>query len=449
MNRFAAGADIGAREIYVAVDTSLDNEPVRSFRTFTGDLENAVAWLVSLDIKTLAMESTGVYWIPFAGLLEDAGITVVLANASHVKNVPGRKTDVCDAQWLQYLHSLGHIRGAFRPKAEVRAVRSLWRHRERLVRESATHIHHMQKALTQMNLQIHHVINDITGQTGTAIVRAILAGERNPEVLAQYRDTRIKASRETIVASLKGDYRDEFLFELKQSCELFDFCNKMMQECDIEIEKHLKSICEKCAPEAEENASCEGAQPPLGAKRKSKSAQVVRRAQLGYEAGALLRNIFRIDLTSIPGISHLSAQTLYCEVGPDLSAFPSANHFASWLGLCPRPDISGGKILHSHTRPTANRLARVLRMGAQSLHHAKNELGDYYRRMRMKLGGAGAVVATAHKLARILYGVLKSGKSYVGELHDQRRRHREREVARVMKKAKSLGLELVEQQAIA
>lgn len=430
INAHAAGADIGAREIYVAVPTALTAEPVRCFPTFTEDLRALVAWLQSFGIETVAMESTSVYWIPLAELLEEAGLEVCLVNPRHVKNVPGRKTDVMDCQWLQYLHSVGLLRAAFRPAAEVRGVRALWRQRDALVRHSSWHIQHIHKALDQMNLQVHHVLADITGQTGTAIVEAILKGERDPVVLAKHRDQRVKASEATLSKALTGDYRAEHLFCLAQAFAGYQFVQKQIAELDQELERRLEAL----AP-----APADIAAEPTAPKRKG-----VGKSAPAFDACGLLARLHGVDLCAVPGINVLGAQTLWSELGGDLSAFPTVKHFTSWLSVCPDNRISGGKILAARTKPTTNRVTRALRMAAQALHHAHNELGEQYRRLRAKLGGAAAVTAMAHKLARILYVMITRRQPYRPELHDAASElHRARTLQRLQARAKHLGFHLV------
>ncbi|MGB7848675.1 MAG: IS110 family transposase, partial [Candidatus Acidiferrum sp.] len=375
----AAGIDIGATEIFVAVSADRAAENVRSFPTFTQDLYALADWLKQCRVKTVAMESTGVYWIPLFQILESGGLEVCLVNARHVKNVPGRRTDVSDCQWLQFLHSVGLLKASYRPEQEVCAVRSLLRHRESLVQMAATHVNHMQKALDQMNLQLHHVISDIVGQTGLAIVDAILAGERDPLRLAKLRHERIKASEEVIAKSLVGDYRQEHLFTLRQSLAAYRSYQKLIGDCDREIRQSLENF-----------------QPPRPSTDGEKEKVSTRNSPDGM-LKAELRRVFGIDLTQIPGIRTGIAQTLFGEIGPDFSKFRSASAFASWMGLCPDNDISGGKVLWVGTRKVSCRAATALRMAAQSLHHSKSALGDFYRRMRAKLGAPKAITAAAHK----------------------------------------------------
>lgn len=423
----AAGIDIGATEIFVAVPVDRAIENVRSFPTFTQDLYSLADWLTACGIKTVAMESTGVYWIPLFQILEDRGFEVCLVNARHVKNVPGRRTDVADCQWLQFLHSVGLLRASYRPDQEVCAIRSLLRHRESLVQMAATHVNHMQKALDQMNLQLHHVISDITGLTGLAIIDAILGGERDPVVLARLRHERIKASEEVIAKSLVGDYRAEHLFTLRQSLRAYRSYQTLIDDCDAEIRRCLDEF--KPPTEA---AGTERADP------KGK----------GQSNGGVLRNelkrVFGVDLTRIPGIRTGIAQTLFGEIGPDFTKFRSASAFASWMGLCPDNDISGGKVLWVGTRKVKCRAATALRMAAQSLHHSKSGLGDFYRRMRAKLGAPKAITAAAHKLARIIFHLVTTRQEFDdSRFAADQLRYERRQEAKLRSKAKALGFQLI------
>jgi transposase len=424
----AAGIDIGATEIFVAVPVDRAVENVRSFPTFTQDLYALADWLKQCGIKTVAMESTGVYWIPLFQILEDRGLEVCLVNARHVKNVPGRRTDVSDCQWLQFLHSVGLLKASYRPDQEVCAVRSLLRHRESLVQMAATHVNHMQKALDQMNLQIHHVISDIVGQTGLAIVDAILAGERDPLVLAKLRHERIKASEEVIAKSLVGDYREEHLFTLRQSLAAYRSYQKLIADCDREIRQRLEEFQPPSPPST--------ALAEEGAAKKKHSADSVLKSEL--------RRVFGIDLTKIPGIRSGIAQTLFGEIGPDFTKFRSASAFASWMGLCPDNDISGGKVLWVGTRKVKCRAATALRMAAQSLHHSKSALGDFYRRMRAKLGAPKAITAAAHKLARIIFHLISTRQEFDdSKFAADQLRFQKRQEVKLRAKAKSMGFELI------
>lgn len=425
----AAGIDIGATEIFVAVPADRAAENVRSFPTFTQDLYAAAEWLKQCGIKTVAMESTGVYWIPLFQILEARDFEVCLVNARHVKNVPGRRTDVSDCQWLQFLHSVGLLRASYRPEQEVCVVRSLLRHRESLVQMAATHVHHMQKALDQMNLQLHHVISDIVGQTGLAIVDAILAGQRDPSVLARLRNERIKASEEVIAKSLVGDYRGEHLFTLRQSLDAYRSYQKMIEDCDREIRRYLEEFQ---PPQPPPSADDDNAKPPV----KKPSGEGILRSEL--------HRVFGIDLTKIPGIRTGIAQTLFGEIGPDFTKFRSASAFASWMGLCPDNDISGGKVLWVGTRKVKCRAALALRMAAQSLHHSKSALGDFYRRMRAKLGAPKAITAAAHKLARIIFHLITTAQEFDdSKFAADQLRYQKRQESKLRAKAKALGFALI------
>jgi transposase len=435
----AAGADIGAREIYVAVPADRATPNVRCFGTFTDQLQALVQWLRECRIDTVAMEATSVYWIPLAEMLEEAGITVCLVNPRHVKNVPGRKTDVQDCQWLQYLHAVGLLRAAFRPPADVRPIRALWRHRDALVRQSSWRVQHIHKALDQMNVQIHHVIADITGVTGTAIVEAILAGQRDPAQLAELRDKRIKADVTTLTRALTGDYRAEHLFCLQQAYDGLKFVRAQIVAVEKEVHRLQAALCpplpEKTPPSAE----------PVAALRKARRGG--GKNVPGFPVATLLQQLCGVDLTTIPGLCAPTLQTLWAELGSSLAAFPSAKHFASWLALSPDNRISGGKKLSVATRATANRVAHALRVAAQGVGHAHNEIGEFHRRMRARLGGAAAITATAHKLARILYACLRTKQPYDASRHDLNTPlRRSKALAKLRAKAKNLGFQLVELQ---
>ena len=427
----AAGIDVGATEIYVAVPPDRDPRPVRSFQTFTGDLRAMAAWLVQCRITTVAMESTGVYWIPPYEILEEAGIRVCLVNSRHVKHVPGRKSDVQDCQWLQYLHSVGLLDPSFRPHGEICAIRSLSRHRASLVETASMHVQHMHKALTQMNLQIHHVLSDITGQSGMAIVDAILAGQRDPAQLASLCHSRVHANPQTVIRSLVGNYRPEHLFTLKQSLASYRHYQQLMAECDREIERLMRQIDGKIDPQQKPPASGPGVQ------KRSKN-------QFSFRMEPELERIFGVDLTKIPGISTLTAHTLLAEIGPDLSRFHNVGAFASWLGLCPNNKKSGGKVLSSRTRRTTSRASHALCVAAQTLARSRCHLGNFYRQLRARLGAPQAITATAHKLARIVYHLLTTGQAY-NETIFQKEEHKQaqRYENRIRKQAKTLGFKLV------
>ena len=436
----AAGIDIGAREIYVAVPADRDDHPIRKGETFTGDLHQMAEWLVSCGITTAAMESTGVYWIPVYEVLEQHGIRPCLVNPRNMKNVPGKRTDFHECQWIQYLHSMGLLHSAFRPDGEVCAVRSLMRHRNDLVNMASQHVQHMQKALTQMNVQFQHVISDITGLTGLAILDAILAGERDPAVLAKLRDPRIKASEETIQKSLEGNWRPEHILTLKQRLSLYRSYREQINECDQEIEQLVAAFEPKVDPAAR----------PMPEDRKQKQRK--RKKKSGspdFNMRTEAYKLFGVDLTQIPGLMMLVFM-LFSEVGRDMSRWPSAAHFVSWLGLCPDNDISGGKVLWRGARRTKSRAGTLFRLAAHSLHRDQTPMGDYLRRMKAKLGPAAATTATAHKIAIIFYTMVKNQVEYDASLWAQRDAMREKRLeARLHKQAAQRGYKLVPLEAAA
>ena len=427
VNLFAAGIDIGSASHYVAVPEELDNEPVRTFGCFTGDLNRMADWLVEIGIQTIAMESTGVYWIPVFEILEERGLVVLLVNARHIKNVPGRKTDVLDCQWIQQLHTYGLLEGAFRPPEETVALRAYMRQRESLVLRAADHVRHMQKAMRQMNLLLENVVSDINGLTGMKIIRAILAGERDPVVLAQFRDSRCKQDEKTIAASLEGHYREEHLFTLKQSVELYDMYQKQIANCDVAIQAQLDRM---------ESKTSKDDLPPTK-KRKTKGSP-------NFDVRSELYRMTGVDLTQIDGLNENSVLKILAETGVDISPWPTEKHFSSWLGLCPGNKITGGKVLNGKTKPSANRAAAAFRLAAYGLVNSKSALGAYCRRQRARLGPPKAITATAHKLARIFYSMLKNGSEYVDKGQDYyEKQYRDRVTKNLKKRAASLGFDLV------
>ena len=416
INQHAAGIDIGSRSHFVAVPEGCDTQTVREFSTFTGDLERLAKWLSACGVTTVAMESTGVYWIPVFEILESHGFEVRLVNACHVKNVPGRKSDVLDCQWLQQLHTYGLLRGAFRPAEQICTLRSYVRQRGTLVRTSSSYIQRMQKALSQMNLQLHNVVADITGLTGMRIIKAILGGQRHPDILAALRDKRCKNSESTIARSLKGHYRPEHLFSLRQAVEIYEFHQEKIAECDRQILELLQCFDSQDGP----NDS-----PPAN-------------------VGEALQCMSGVDLTSIDGIDTNSALKILSEIGTDMSRWKTSRHFASWLGLSPGTKVSGGKVLSGMTKPVANKAAAAFRMAAFTLFNSKSALGAYLRRQRARLGSPKAITATAHKLARLVYAMLSQGTSYVdaGQKYYEER-YRSRVVQNLKRKAHEMGFELV------
>jgi transposase len=430
INKDAAGIDIGSGEHWVAVPEDRDEEPVRCFGCFTADLQAMARWLKECGVTTVAMESTGVYWIPCYQILEEHGFEVKLVNARHVKNVPGRKSDVSDCQWLQRLHTYGLLSGSFRPDDQICVLRSYWRHRANLVRYASDHIQHMQKALTQMNLHLHKVLSNVTGVTGMNIIRAIISGERNPEKLALMRERGVKNTPEAIAKALEGDYRQEHLFALKQAVELYDFYHRQIEACDREIERYLHTFEAKVDP----------VQNPLPKQKRKKEMRYQSFVDLRTE----LYRVSGIDFTQIPGLDVVTVQTILSEIGLDPGKFPTEKRFVSWLGLCPNNRITGGQVKSTKTRKTANRAANAFRMAAQSLANSNTGLGGFYRRIRARLGAPKAITATAHKLARIFYRMWTTGQSYTDLGSDYyENRYKERVLRNITRRARELGYDAV------
>lgn len=432
LNANAAGIDIGSQRHYVAVPADRDDEPVRSFGCLTPELHQMAKWLKSCGIETIAMESTGVYWVPVVAVLESYGFDVKLVDAYKVKNVPGRKTDVKDCQWLAELHKFGLLSGAFRPDKQIQVLRSYWRHRGELVESCSRQIHLMQKSLEQMNVQLHKVITDITGVTGMKIIRAIVAGERNAVTLARMKHPLIKSSTDTIAKALTGEYRQEHLFSLRQALEIYDIYQNKIIECDRQIEVYMKTF--------ESRAQADDFDSKPGKKSRSKR----RKNQPHFDLRARLFEMTGVDLTQIDGIETMTAQTIISECGFDMSRFATEKHFTSWLGLCPDNRITGGKVKKSRTRRVQNRAARALRLAAQSLHRSKSALGAFYRRMRSRLGAPKAITATAHKIAKLVYRMLKYGCDYVdrGQLYYEKQ-YRQRVLKNLTRRAREMGYGIV------
>ena len=426
----AAGIDVGNSAHYVAVRPDCDPEPVRRFECFTADLHRLANWLQSCGVKTVAMQSTGVYWIPLYDILEEHGFEVYLVNARHTKNLPGRKSDVQESQWLLKLHTYGLLNNSFQPASKIRVLRTYWRQRAQHVSGAATCIQRMQKALTQMNIQLANVISDLSGVTGQMIVRAIVGGERDPRKLAELSHPRIQASRGQIAESLEGNWRQELIFVVQQEIEMYDTYQRRISECDQQLQKHLAAFADTVPPPAKEEL------PP---KKKGKQNKNNPHFHLADE----LQRIAGVDLTRIDGVDVMVAQTLVSEVGLDMSRWKTEAHFASWLGLCPDNRISGDKVLARGTRHVVNRAATALRMGASTLLRSQTYLGAQYRRLRSKLGAPKAITAMAHRLARLVYRMLKYGQPYVdkgAEYYEQR--NRQQQIEFVRKKAAQLGLQV-------
>jgi len=425
----AAAIDIGATMHVAAVGPDRDEQPVRTFQTFTADLHRLADWFAQCGVKTVVMESTGVYWIPIYEILEQRGFKVMLVNARDAKHVPGRKTDVSDAQWLQRLHEYGLLRPSFQPQAEMAGLRAYLRQRERLLDYAAAHIQHMQKALTQMNLQLHHVVSDITGVTGMRIIRAIVAGERDPAILASYRDARCHASVETVRQALVGNDREEHIFALTQALELYDVYQAKVAACDGQIEAVLARLKQSAVPPT----------------KKLPAARHKTRQPNGpaFEVRGALHAILGVDLTQIHGLGPYLALKLVGECGTNLSAWPTAKHFTSWLGLAPHNKISGGKVLSSKTRRTSNRATTLLRLAAITVGRTDTALGAFFRRLSGRVGKAKAVTATARKIAVLFYNTLRHGMTYAdpGASYYEDR-YRQRVLSNLQRRAKSMGLVL-------
>jgi transposase len=433
-----AGIDIGSKAHFVAVPSDRDSIPVQEFLTFTNDLHRMAKWLKTCKISNIVMESTGVFWIPTFELLESYGFKVQLVNARHVKNVSAHKTDVLDCQWLQQLGTFGLIKGCFRPDNATLIVRSYLRQRDMLIKNAAQHIQHMQKALTQMNLQIHNVISDIVGKTGMAIIRSIVSGETNPKILAALRDGRCHNPIEIIENSLSGNYREEHLFSLKQSLELYDYYEQKIIECDAQIEKTVKNLDTKCDATKIQELQKENV------KRKVRKNKKLQKHDYNFDLQSELIRLTGVDLTKIPSIGASTALSIISEIGLDMSRWRNAKCFASWLGLCPGNKVSGGKRLSGKTKPCANRVAIALRMSANSLYNSECAFGAFLRRMKARLGAPKAITALAHKLAKLIYLMLKYGHEYIEkgvgfyeELYQKRRE------ASLKRKAKEMGYQLI------
>ena len=427
LNLNAGGIDIGSAEIWVCVPKDCDEESVKMFSTFTIDLHEIATWLLRCDVDTVAMESTGLYWMPLYDILEQNGIDVYLVNAKEAKNVSGRKTDILDCQWLQQLQTYGLLRKSFIPDKEIRKLRDLGRHRDNLIRHRATQIQYMQKALHLMNLQLDNVITDITGKTGISIIRDIVAGRTNPKDLAEHRDPNCKNSKDVIEKSLQGNYSQEHIFLLKQALELYDIFSSKIVDCEKEIEKQYQRFSPKVEPYDK----------PLP--RSSKKPTRTKN-KMSFDLRTALYRTCGVDLTQVDGLSAITVHTVISNAGVDMSRWPTYKHFTSWLRLSPNNQTSGGKVLSTKTGKTKNRANMALRQAAQSLHHSNSYLGAYYRRMRTKLGAPKAITAAAHKLARIIYTLLIEQKEYLDLGADYfLQNNREREIKKLFKKANSLG----------
>ena len=429
VNTNAAAIDIGSTMHMAAVNPDADVMPVRAFGTFTQDVHDLAAWVRSCGVTSVAMESTGVYWIPAFEILEDHGFKVILVNARYAKNVPGRNTDVSDAGWLRQLHSYALLRGSFRPEAEVATLRAYMRQRERLTEYAAAHIQHMQQALMEMNLQLHHVVSDITGATGMRIIRAIVAGERAPDVLAAYRDVRCKSSMDTIKAVLIGNDREEHVFALTQSLELYDFYKAQIETCDRKLEAAVAALTVRAGDDL-------APLPKARIKGQQHNAP-------SFDERAALYGVLGTDLTQIHDLGPSLALKPIAKCGTDLRAWKSAKHFTSWLCLAPGNNISGGKLLSSRTRRSSSCAAALLRLAAVMIGRSDTALGAFYRRLSSRIGKQKAVTATARKIAVLFYNAIRHGMTYQEQgaaACDER--HRQHVLSNHQRRAKPMGYAL-------
>jgi hypothetical protein len=440
VNPYCAGIDIGSRSHFVAapiIAEGVHDICIKEFASFTPDLYALADWLKELGVTSVAMESTGVYWIPLYEILEKRGFEVKLVDARHVKNVTGRKTDVVDCQWLQQLHACGLLSGAFRPADEILPLRSYMRQRKILIAESATAVGHMQKAMTQMNLHLTNVLNDIVGLTGMNIIRAIVAGERDPKKLAKFRDPRCKQPWEVIEKSLTGNYRPEHLFSLQQALEAFDFYQKQILFCDQRIEEALKDLNSTSGVTPHDHGSDSKPVAPRTYRSKGGNA-------LYFDPIPYLISMTKVDITKVPGIGANLAVSILSETGVDISRWKSAKHFTSWLGLSPENKVSGGKILSSRTQRSSNEAAEGFRMAAFSIQRSQTGLGGFFRRIKSKHGAPKAVTATARKIATIFYTLLTKGVEYVESgLQQYEENYKERIMKGLQKRARDLGMILM------
>jgi len=428
----AAGMDIGAHEIWVCIPGEGDTQIVRLFGTYTADLQAIGDWLCEHGIQSVAMESTGVYWIPIFEYLESLCFQCCLISSRSIKRVPGRKTDIVDCQWIQTLHSYGLLEDSFRPEADLVALRTLLRHRAQLVQHRAPHIQHMHKALLQMNIQLSQALSDVMGQTGQKIIRAIVDGIRDPHQLAALRHYRCKKDEIEFAKALTGTWREEHLFVLKQALELYDFYTAQLEACDIEIERTYALI----RPDWPYNE--------LETLPKKKNHSHSKNAPKNDTN--LRRHLLRlsgVDLAAVDGISVSIAQTIISEIGTDMSKWPTVKHFCSWLGLAPKNDITGGKVIRSRTGKTKNRAGQAFRLAANSVTRADCAFGAFYRRKKSQIGPAQALVATAHMIARTVYFMLKNKVQYIrtsANSYDQR--YREQQIRYLKRRAAKLGFQL-------
>jgi transposase len=433
VNPCVAGIDIGSKVLAVCIGTTSGAQYVQEFGTYTEDIQKMIAWFKEFSITSVAMEATGVYWIPVYDMLSQAGIATILANPYKLKAAPGRKSDIMDCEWIQQLHSYGLLAGSFRPDNHIVTLRALVRQRSKLVMQAGNCLNRAHKTLVEMNIQLSQVLSDISGETGMKIIRAIIAGEHNPYVLAQNRHSQCKQPEEQIAKALHGNFRSELIFSLKQHIEIYDFLHTQVTECETEIEKILDSIPKLDLPIAS-----------MDSKKEKRRKTAANKRQYSFDIIAELTKILGVNIAEIPGIDANTAIKIISEIGTDISRWSSAKQFASWLGLCPGTEKSGGKLINSKTAPSTNRAGQALRMAASALHHANSSFGGFFRKVRSRVGAPKAITATAHKIARTIYAMLKSKKGYqeLG-LEAFEQQHRERTVNGLNRKAAAMGYKLV------
>jgi transposase len=404
VNPHAAGIDVGDSEMVVAVSPDACDQNVRTFGAFTCDYEQIICWLQECKITHVALESTAVYWVQLYLLLQQTGLEVTLANAKHIKNVSGRKDDENDAMWIQRLHSCGLISGSFQPDLPTRGLRDLMRHRRSQVRDQSRCTNRIIKSLELMNIKVQTVISDIDGKTGKSILEAILSGERNAEVLASLADKRIKASKETLIKSLQGNWNDQQLFLLKQLYSTYQFLSKQIRDADLQIEKQVQALTA---------SDHDGELPPINPEYPRKRS--TRKNTIPFNATAYLQALLETDITQIPGISEVSALEFISETGTNMNQWPTENHFTSWLGIVPNTKKSGGKIISNKIMKKKHRAGQTLRIAASTMYHSKSPLGDFFRRKQAKGGPSKAILATATKMAISIYMMIKNKTPYQPE----------------------------------
>lgn len=446
VHRNVAGIDVGNESHFVAVAPGCDPQPVQEFGSWTADLQRMAQWLKSCSVKMVVMQSTGVYWIAVYEVLEKAGFEVWLVNAQHTKNLPGKKSDVQECQWLMKLHTYGLLRKSFQPPEEIRMVRTIWRLRERHVQEAGRTIQHMQKALTKMNVQLANAISDISGVSGQAILRAMLEGERDPHMLARLCDYRIQASEEEVARSLEGNWQQDVMFELQQAVDAYDFAQQQIRECDLYLQKYLATVPTRqpLEPPTGEATSGDAAAQTQPGKKKSKRSSKVRKNQPQFDLCGELQRICGVNLASLPGVDVMTIQTFVAELGTDMSRWPSEDHLVSWLGLAPRRQVSGGKLIKHEHQKIKNRVAVSLRVAASTLERSDSYLGARFRSWRGCMGKPKAIKAMAAYLARLFYRMLTRGEAWVDRgAQEFEKRRQAREHQSLERRAKALGLRLV------